>query len=170
MTGYRGRLIQPFLIELRQLDLAGTAADPDGAGPLDSGFDPDFKEPVRVGGVTNRVEFEAIKVPCQVEEETPEQLLQRQAGNDPDYRLGIVFHFADLERLGLVTDDGIAKIHVNDRATAIYSSNGELAMRLDTEGPQSGLFCIKAEPRSFGLSGGKRNLLVCTFARRRKTA
>ena len=45
----RGRLIFPFLAELRRLDTAAMAStDPDGAGPLTGGFDPDFKEPVLV--------------------------------------------------------------------------------------------------------------------------
>ena len=46
----RGRLINPFLAELAQLDMAATAADPDGAGPLTSGYDSDFKETAMVAG------------------------------------------------------------------------------------------------------------------------
>ena len=45
----RGRLIFPFLAELYRLDTRATATtDPDGAGPLTGGYDPDFKEPVLV--------------------------------------------------------------------------------------------------------------------------
>jgi hypothetical protein len=39
----RGRLINPFLAEIAQLDTVATTADPDDVGPLVSGYDPDFK-------------------------------------------------------------------------------------------------------------------------------
>lgn len=42
----RGRLINPFLAEITQLDTVATAADPDGAGALVSGYDSDFKETI----------------------------------------------------------------------------------------------------------------------------
>ena len=45
----RGRLINPFLAELRRLDTLSTAKnDPDGSGPLTRGYDDDFKAPVLV--------------------------------------------------------------------------------------------------------------------------
>ena len=45
----RGRLIFSFLAELYRLDTVTTATDdPDGAGPLTGGYDPDFKESVLV--------------------------------------------------------------------------------------------------------------------------
>ena len=40
----RGRLIFPFVAELHRLDTAAMATvDPDGAGGLTGGYDPDFK-------------------------------------------------------------------------------------------------------------------------------
>ena len=45
----RGRLINPFLAEIAQLDTAATAADPDATGPAVSGYDPDFKETLVLG-------------------------------------------------------------------------------------------------------------------------
>ena len=69
----RGRLIFPFLAELHRLDTTGTATtDPDGAGPLTSGYDPDFKEPVGVDsnddgiGESVRIEHPPVRLPCQV--------------------------------------------------------------------------------------------------------
>ena len=45
----RGRLIFPFVAELHRLDTHAMATtDPDPDGPHTSGYDPDFKEPVRI--------------------------------------------------------------------------------------------------------------------------
>lgn len=165
----RGRLIVPFLAEIYRLDLAATAADPDGAGPLVSGFDEDFREPVVLpGGVSARREFAAIQVPCQIEEEAEDQLNQRAAGNDPSVRTVLVFHFQDLENMSLIDANGTALIKVNDRLTALFTSSGSLIERLDVDG--QGLYCVRSEPASFGLVGGQRNLLLTTWARRSRTA
>lgn len=168
---YRGRLLVPFLVELHQLDTEATAADPDGAGSLESGFDPDFREPVMLDASTSsRKEKTAIKVLCQVEEETEAELDQRAAANDPTWKMRFVFHFEDLEAAGLVDPaTGRALIKLNDRASAIYTADGVLEQKLDTMGG-GGLYCTEARPSSFGLSGGRRNLLVTTFARRKVTS
>ena len=86
----RGRLIFPFLAELRRLDTAAMATtDPDGAGALTGGFDPDFKEPVLVDrdgdGVAERerTELPAIRVPCQVEPKVFEDLRMLASGASP---------------------------------------------------------------------------------------
>jgi hypothetical protein len=50
----RGRLVNAFLAEITRLDTVATAADPDGAGPLASGYDPDFKETVVLGDAGDR--------------------------------------------------------------------------------------------------------------------
>jgi hypothetical protein len=68
----RGRLINPFLAEIAQLDTVATAADPDAAGPAVSGYDPDFKETLVLGTpggerVDARKEKVPIRVPCQVQ-------------------------------------------------------------------------------------------------------
>ena len=104
----RGRLIFPFLAELRRLDTAAMAStDPDGAGPLTGGFDPDFKEPVLVDrdgdGIAERerTELPAIRVPCQVEPKVFEDLRMLASGDSPRSDISLVFHFKDLERLGL---------------------------------------------------------------------
>ena len=68
----RGRLINPFLAEIAQLDTVATSADPDGPGSGLSGYDSDFKETVVLespgGGRTDaRREKPPLRVPCQVE-------------------------------------------------------------------------------------------------------
>jgi len=163
----RGRLINPFLAELAQLDTEQTAADPDGAGPLTSGYDPDFKEtvivPLGTGGADARKEKPPIRVPCQVEVGAFEALQQLTAGNSPNSRLTLVFHFQDLERLGLVDEpSGDALIRVNDRLVAIRSMTGALVQAIRTP---PGLYATEVQPQSFGLALA-RNLLVVTFEER----
>jgi len=161
----RGRLIVPFLAEIRQLDTDAQAAlDPDGGGPLTSGFDPDFREPVRVSNVAvNRAEKAAVLIPCQYEDGLYGQLNQQPGGNDPRNQMILVFHFQYLEEAGLVdATSGEALIRVGDRCTAIYQEDGTFIQKFGV----NGFFCTEARPASFGLSGGERNLLICTFQSR----
>jgi len=166
----RGKLINPFLAELARLDTAATAADPDGAGALDSGYDDDFREVVRVsdGGVTEagvsaRKEKTSILVPCQVEtEDAFDQMRMFASGNIPQFQIALCFHFRDLEEMGLVDSvTGLPLIRVNDRLVAIRKCpSGDL---IQTVPDPPGLYATEPQPRSFGLSGGERNLLLVTF-------
>lgn len=164
----RGRLINPFLAELAQLDTAATAGDPDCAGPLASGYDPDFKETVLVAtpggsGVDARREKALIRVPCQVEVGAFEALQQLTTGNSPNSRVTLVFHFQDLERMGLVDEGtGDALLRVNDRLVAIRDMAGMLVQAVRTP---PGLYATEVQPQSFGL-GLSRNLLTVTFDER----
>ena len=164
----RGRLINPFLAELAQLDTELTAADPDGPGPLMSGYDPDFKETVILAtptgrGIDSRKEKAPVRVPCQVEVGAYEAMQQLTAGNSPNSRLTLVFHFQDLERMGLVdAGSGDALIRVNDRLVAIRAMDGDLVQAVRTP---PGLFATEVQPQSFGL-GLSRNLLMVTFEER----
>jgi hypothetical protein len=164
----RGRLINPFLAELAQLDTVATATDPDGAGPLVSGYDPDFKETLVFGSpsgdrVDARREKPAIRVPCQVEVGAFEALQQFAAGNSPNSRIVLVFHFRDLERMGLVDSaTGEALLRINDRLVAIYTMRGALVQAIRTP---PGLYVTEVQPQSFGL-GLSRNLLLVTLDER----
>ena len=163
----RGRLINPFLAELAQIDTTATAADPDGPGPLTSGYDPDFQEPVLLApGVDARKEKAPVHLPCQVEVDKFESLQILAAGNAPSTSLALIFHFQDLERLALVDVNGDAAIRVNDRLIAIRRMNGSLVQAIRTP---PGLFATEVEPLAFGL-GGERNLLKVTFANRERAA
>src|SRR5882672_8400287 len=121
----RGRLMQAFAAELAQLDTAATAADPDGPGPLRSGYDADFQETVLVPnsagpGRDARREKPLIRVPCQIEVQSFGELAELATGNSPRSRLVLVFHFADLEQLGLVDPTtGDTLLRVGDRLVAI---------------------------------------------------
>jgi hypothetical protein len=164
----RGRLINPFLAEIAQLDTVATAADPDGAGPAVSGYDPDFKETLVLGmpggeRVDARKEKVPIRVPCQVEVGAFEALQQLAAGNSPNSRIVLVFHFRDLERMGLVdVPTGEALLRINDRLVAIHRMDGVLVQAVRTP---PGLYATEVQPQSFGL-GLSRNLLLVTFDER----
>ena len=87
----RGRLIFPFLIELAPLDTAATeSTDPDGAGPLTSGYDAMFRAPVKALaesddqiGVKARIEGALIQLPAQIEPDQMEQLAMMLSGESP---------------------------------------------------------------------------------------
>jgi hypothetical protein len=164
----RGRLLQTFAAELAQLDTAATAGDPDGPGPLTSGYDADFQETVLVPsgsprGRDARREKPLIRVPCQIEVQLFGELAELATGNSPRSRLVLVFHFADLERLGLVDPaTGEALLRIGDRLAAIRDHRtGDLIQAVRTP---PGLYLT--EPQlEFGL-GGRRNLLLATFSER----
>lgn len=166
----RGQLIFAFLAEVFRLDTAAMAAsDPDGAGPLTSGYDPDFKEPVLVDtngdGVAEpfRREYTPVRVPCQVEPEALEALRMFASGNAPRSSVDLVFHFRDLERLGLVdAATGDALIRPGDRLGALFDVKGQLVQRVRTP---PGLYAKEARSLGFGLHRAKpsRNLLLVSF-------
>ncbi|MBN2196402.1 MAG: hypothetical protein JW751_26550 [Polyangiaceae bacterium] len=166
----RGKLIFPFLAELFRWDSAAMAAvDPDGAGPLVSGFDPDFKEPVLIDadddGVAEpfRREHPPVRVPCQVEPEAFQVARMATAGNTPKSSFDLVFHFRDLERLGLVDPDtGDALIRPSDRLGGLYDVEGRLVQAVRTP---PGLYVTEARPIGFGLNRRRprRNLLLVSF-------
>jgi hypothetical protein len=163
----RGRLINPFLAEIARIDTVATDADPDGPGPLTSGYDPDFKETIVLEQSGSRVdarrEMPPIRVPCQVEVGAFEALQQLAAGNSPSSHVTLVFHFRDLERLGLVDPaSGDALLRVNDRLVAIRDLAGALVQAVRA---RPGLYASEVQPQSFGL-GRARNLLLVTFQER----
>lgn len=165
---YRGRLIFPMLAELFQLDTEATAADPDGAGPLTSGYDTDFREPVALSGPSQavesaRVEKDPIRLPCQVEPDTFEALNALFSGNAPKSEIALVFHFRDLELKSLVdSTSGEALIKPGDRLGGIFDIKNVLVQTIPEK---PGLFVTEAKPIGFGLDMAHphRNLLMVTF-------
>ena len=173
----RGHLIFQFLAEVFRIDtqaMAGT--DPDGPGPLESGYDPDFKEPVLIDqnddgiGERYRLEFPPVRIPCQVETKVFEELRMLGSGNAPRSRIDLVFHYRDLERLQLVdATTGDALIRPSDRLGAIYDKAGALVQAVRTP---PGLYVTESQPIGFGLHRAhpKRNLLLVTFEDRQQGA
>ena len=145
----RGRLIFALLAELHRVDPEGTP------------YDPDFDEPIGPG----RGELPPVRVRCQVEPRLLEEVQMRLAGNAPRSRLQLVFHFRDLEVLGLVEPStGEAAIRPGDRLGALYDLGGRLVQTIRTP---PGLYVTEARPIGFGLGRmPRRNLLLVTFEAR----
>jgi hypothetical protein len=169
---YRGALIFPITAEIGRLDLTATAADPDGAGPMVSGYDADYREPVVTPsgdglGVINRREL-MVKVPAQVDGLNTDgddlQRLQMLSSGDTKMNvMTLVFHFVDLERLGLVDlTSGRALLKEGDRLNALYRPTGQL---IQTFPNPPGLFARDASPIGIGFDG-QRNLLRIIFQSR----
>lgn len=173
MAGIRGRLINPFMAVIARFDRNATREEsPDDAGEIPGGFDDVFKEPIVItgtDGARDEVRREKlIRVPCQVEDHAFMAQRMTLAGNNADSRLSLVFHFRDLERLGLVDPDtGTARITPNDRLVEIRSYCCKRLVQKIPNPP--GLYATQALPSSFAL-GGQRNILVVTFQERERTA
>ncbi|MCP4680461.1 MAG: hypothetical protein GY854_34250 [Deltaproteobacteria bacterium] len=173
----RGRLIFAFLAELYRLDTLATATeDPDGTGPLEGGYDPDFKESVLVDldddgiGERVRLEYPPVRIPCQVEPDTFDQLRMFASGNAPRSNIDLVFHFKNLEQMGLVDPDtGDALIRPGDRLAGIYDKIEALVQAVRTP---PGLYVSEARPIGFGLNmaRSRRNLLLVSFSDRQQAA
>ncbi len=168
-----GRLIYPFLIELAPLDTLATQADPDGAGPLTSGYDDDFREPVMVSqgvadqtGTSARVEGTPIQVKAQIVPDQFEQLQAMISGQSPESNaFRVILHYKDLAALGLVDASGKPTINKSDRLTRILDLKGNL---VETIPDPPGLYVHQIMSRGWGLGGSNpsRNLLFVDFQER----
>lgn len=164
----RGFLVNPFAVEIAQLDAVETAKDPDGAGLLTSGYDDDFREtlpydqPDASGSVVTRETTRketTICVPAQIDTGLFEQLQMLRSGASPDSSVELVFHVSDLERLGLIDADGLALIKINDRLVSIRDcKTNEIVQTIPTP---PGLYVTHVRPSAF--MGRSRNLFVVTF-------
>ena len=140
---YRGRLIQPFLVEMLRLDLATMAA----TGKLDE----DYRE------AKERLEMAPLLIPAQIEPDSFQRQMRKELGDVKVGVFGLTFHFADLEDMGLVDEaTGIALIRPNDRMGAVYEMDGTTLVQQFPDPP--GMYVEEATP-SFGI-GRKRNLLI----------
>lgn len=167
----RGRLVFPFLAELYRLDAGGMASGNPVTG-VAPGYDDDFREAVLVDGDGDGVaeplrrEFPPVRVPCQVEPRTFEALHMTPSGNAPASEVELVFHFRDLEGLGLVdAATGEALVRPSDRLGGLYTVDGALVQAVRTP---PGLYVIEARPIGFGLNRRRptRNLLLVAFQAR----
>ena len=167
----RGKLIFPMLAEIAQLRTDLVEEDPDGAGPLTSGYDEDFREPIVIVnsnddptiGSVHRIE-RCILIPAQIETREVEHLNQIASGASPQNTIDLVFHFKDLERLNLVDEDsGEAKLRNNDRLVSLRKKRRGGFIQEFRNPP--GLFATEVQPRGFGF-GDNRNLLLVTFRER----
>jgi hypothetical protein len=166
--GSGGRLIRPQIALIYQLDTVTTAADPDGIGPLTTGYDADLGDvlPYDVGTVrtSSRKEKTVIRLPVQIESETYDQTQQVAQGNTQGRRMTLITHFDELRKLSLIDADGLPMLYRGDRlGSIVHAKTGVLIIKV-TE--PHGLFIEETCPISFGLSGADRNLLRISLTSR----
>lgn len=159
----RGRLIQRFKAEIARLDTKETSDD--------GGYDEDFREVVATDAVTKngigtleRREHTAVLIPCQIGSRVWEALRMNEQGNAPRSDLTLYFHFADLERLSLVSaTTGESLLHIGDRLVSIRDYSSEAVIQSIRTPP--GLYVTEANPSGWGLNMSKpqRNILRVTF-------
>lgn len=171
----RGRLIRPILVELAQLSTEATAViqpDSNAASGVSSGYHPNFREPrllppstTEAGSPRGTSARQETMLRCLAQWEVENFDFQQQwaSGNSPSHRVGLVFHYGDLEKRGLVDDAGRAKIHINDRLVAVYHARTKKLIQRFELAEGHGLYITQLEPESMGLRGGHRNLLFATL-------
>ena len=161
--GYRGRLISPMSAIVAFYDTAATEAN---GGPFPSGYDPVFREPVKKADGSETRQFVTHTLDCQLETEGDrfDQLQMRNTGDDGATEVKLVFHFQDLEDNLLVDAAGRATIVKGSKLLQVFD---QLGNEIDDYGERE-LVVVEAQPRSAGLSGGQRNLLLVTFRERDK--
>ena len=163
-----------MLVELGLLDTAATAADPDGAGPLQSGYDDVFREPnmMRNAGSTpgTMVRVERVRIfHAQVEDNTDDLLQMLAGGNSPQASVGLVFHYAELEAAGavqLVTGKPTIKA---PGARLISIRDPQTSAVIERYDAQPGYWATQSKSMGFGLGPlmtSKRNLLLVMFQER----
>jgi hypothetical protein len=150
---YRGRLLRPLVVEIAQLDTNATE--------LAEGYDPVWRTPKTTypGGVrTKGQQYKpSIRLRAQVEPASEAAQQRTVAGDVPDSKMVLVFHYIDLAALNLVDENGHPKIRVNDKLLAVYTRGAVLIKRLIPE-----LFATEVLDTGLGL-GGDRNLAAVTF-------
>jgi len=147
----------------------------------ESGYDPDFKEPIvydqdtscddcgKTERVSARIELPPIRVPCQVEVLTHEELHQTNAGDAPNSVLRLVTHRMDLGPMGLIeAQTRELKLRVNDRVEGIEMQGrpGVWTQKFAGEG----LFITEIEPASFGFGPEGFDLYLLHLSDREKAA
>lgn len=159
----RVKLINPFVAVLARLDTNASERTTGGK----PGYDATFREPEvkTIDGerTTGREEKRHLRIRVQVEDRTWEALKAYDNGKSPEIALGLVAHFYDLRKLGLV-DCGTGKpaLNVNDRLVQIEDLRGNVVSKVRTP---PGLYCVEARPMSYGI-GKTLNLLLLLFQER----
>lgn len=170
----RGRLIFPMQVVLGLLDTAATAADPDGTGPLQSGYDDEFREPLALPGIGSaagklrRVE-RVVRFMAQVEDDTEGLIELSASGNNPQNTIGLVFHFQELEAAGAVQLAKGKPIIKAPGARLISINNPKTGQLIEDYTDSPGMWATQAKSMGFGLGPNRdshRNLLLVVFQER----
>lgn len=171
----RGRLIFPMRVRLGLLDTAATAADPDGPlGPLISGYDDDFREPLITRGLgSERGKMRRIERVreffAQVEDNADTLLEMTAAGNNPENTLSLVFHYEDLEAANAVQLVSGKPIIKAPGARLISIHDPKTSQLIERYDQAPGYWATHSKSMGYGLGPFKnshRNLLLVVFQER----
>ena len=163
MSGGRGRLIFPKIVEIARYNPAATKA----AGA----FDRPMRE-LRVRNAndgTPRVhgprEETLVRVQAQIETSTFLSLAQGPLGNAAGGTMRVVCYGPELEEAGLVeAETQRSLLKVTDRLASIYEVDGTtLIFRLPTTAEGGYWKATQVQPCGFGFGFGGANLLELTF-------
>lgn len=165
---FRVPLLEPSAIVLHRLDTRGTrAVDPPGAATV--GYDADMREPIPYedagdGSVKSTVRYlKPIRVPCQVEIKTFEEVRQQFMGDAPILNMIFVLHRKCLLKLDLLVVDqdcprgGAPKIKTNDKITAVEKNGHEGYVTQPFKEP---LYIVQVQPASWGMGPDGHDLLL----------
>jgi hypothetical protein len=159
---FRVPLLFPSAVIISRLDIRKTrAVNPPGAQEA-VGYDEDFREPIPYESAgklldTRRYKPE-VRVPCQVEVRTFEELNQVFGGDAPVTDKVFVLHNRDLLRLGLLeTDCCTTKIKKNDRIERdeVLGRPGDVSQAFAEP-----LFIYRIDPGSWGMGSSGQDLQI----------
>lgn len=188
MAFFSTPLLYPSILVVSRLDIEYTRnVDPDGpTGPLTQGYDPHLREPIpyedtsittTAGEETRQssVRYKPkVRIPCQVETVTFEELNQMFGGDNTLSEMRFVLHNKDLRRLGLWTDipdDGSGctgnRLKKNDRIDAIEVSGRPGVISVPLAEP---LYIKKIDPGSWGMGKSGQDLQIVWTANRPEEA
>lgn len=149
-------------IVLEQLDIAATRAQ-DPPGTPSTGYSPTqrtpyvYNDPATGERKDTRQYGAPIRVPCQVEVQTWEQLKQEFRGDAPDSDIAFVLHHMHLETLGLMSSNGALTIKKGDKITAIEKNGipGQIVRPLSKP-----LYIFEVRARGWGMGPLTHDLQV----------
>ncbi len=164
----RGRLINKFVAVIKRLDTVATAA------VVGGGYDPEFDAVIPVDdgtqlGATSRREMADLRLPVQLDRTSWGENNPTRGGKQTVADVVLVFHWPDLENMGLIGADGEPVLEESDRIDRIETVKG--AVEATFKNPP-GMFITGFTRAGHGLSpfGTSRTNLLYTYCSYAKVA
>ena len=166
-------LLQKAVAVIHRLDITSTwNVNP--PGEKTTGYSHTFDEPIvydtsEVAPNTRtsaRTEMAAVRIPCQVEILTDEELRQIALGDDPITNLSLILHRRDLERLGLLDSNRDVLLKKGDRISCL-ERYGAASGTVVKSFANPGLYVLEVRSGSWGFGPDGYDLeRVITFRRK----
>jgi len=157
----RGRLINKFVAVIRRLDTEETSLVTGG------GYDPEFDSPIPVDdgtqlGASSRREMPELRLNCQLDRTSWGEQNMARGGKQIVADIVLVFHWPDLENMGLIGADGEPVLKKGDRIDHIETRKGDVEATFDNP---PGMFITGFERAGHGQApfGNPRTNLLYTY-------